>query len=371
MRPELHPACAAFPALPEEDLQELAADIRAKGLLEPITLTSDGLLLDGRCRWDACELAGTEPTTVVYNGDDPIGFVASKNRHRRHLSKSQMAMIIARLATLQHGSNRYKKVEAFTEGLYPQPEVNNHPRSLPDLAKAGGLSRSYIQFAKAVLDKGAPNVIAMVDSGQVRPSVAAEAARRHDRATQSNWTVDDVKKIGGAVINSYPSKQPKSATSKATKPKPSKIINPPYLKMEWPTEEEVDYPKRGSTVQEYDAFFRKYGRTPLYPKAIKEMHDADSLTSGLANVVRTLTHPHHPNPEEFFAYLDLLATHQREPGQTNGAQTDFVRKGRATLAMLEAALPKALKLLNELEAKLAARGKKTIPDQHGDQYASG
>jgi hypothetical protein len=133
------------------------------------------------------------------------------------------------------------------------------------------------------------------------------------------------------------------------------VINPPYLKMEWPTKEELDYPKDGSSVQEFDAFFAKYGRTPLHPKAIKEMLDADSLTSRLANAVRTMTHSSHPDPEQFFAYLDHLATHRRESDRTNGAQLDFAAKGRATLAMLEDALPKALALLHELQAKLAAR----------------
>jgi ParB-like chromosome segregation protein Spo0J len=355
MRPELHPACAAFPALPEEDLVALAADIRAKGLLEPITLTPDGLLLDGRCRWDACERESIEPRTVTYDGDDPVGFAASKNRHRRHLSKAQMVMIVARLSALQSGSNQHKRVGAFPEGSLLQLEANTFSKTQPELAEQSGLSRSYLQFAKVVLTKGEPNVIAMVESGQVRPSVAAEAVRRHDRATQAGWTVDDVERIGRAVINSYPSKQANPKAAKSAKPKPNKMINPPYLKMEWPTEEELDYPKPGSSVEEYDAFFRKYGRTPLWPKAIKEMQDADSLTSGLVHVVRNLTNSHHPDADQFFAHLDHLAMHKREPDKTNGAQTDFVRKGRETLAMLEAALPKALDLLHAMEAKLAAR----------------
>ena len=171
MRPELHPACAAFPAFPEEDLVALAADIRTKGLLEPITLTPDGLLLDGRCRWDACEREGIEPQTIVYDGDDPIGFVASKNRHRRHLSKIQMGMIMARLSSLPPWR---PKISSFAEATYPQTEGNTSQKRA-NLAKQSGISESYIGFAKTVLTKGEPNVIAMVDSGQVRPLVAAKA----------------------------------------------------------------------------------------------------------------------------------------------------------------------------------------------------
>lgn len=69
MKYQLHPACAAWPEMSPEALCELAADISANELHEPITMTPDGLLLDGRNRALACELAGVEPATVVYAGD--------------------------------------------------------------------------------------------------------------------------------------------------------------------------------------------------------------------------------------------------------------------------------------------------------------
>jgi ParB-like chromosome segregation protein Spo0J len=44
-----------------EELRELANDIAANGLRDPVTLTPDGLLLDGRNRALACETVGLEP----------------------------------------------------------------------------------------------------------------------------------------------------------------------------------------------------------------------------------------------------------------------------------------------------------------------
>ena len=69
MKYRLHPACSAWPEMHPGELRELAADIKANGLHEPLTLTPDGLLLDGRNRMLACEMAGVEPATVVYAGD--------------------------------------------------------------------------------------------------------------------------------------------------------------------------------------------------------------------------------------------------------------------------------------------------------------
>lgn len=67
----------------EEELAALAADIKARGLIETIVLL-DGCILDGRNRHRARELAGVEPRFEDYAGADPTGFVLSRNLHRRH-----------------------------------------------------------------------------------------------------------------------------------------------------------------------------------------------------------------------------------------------------------------------------------------------
>ncbi len=59
----VHPAAALFPLLNDEDLQDLADDIVEHSLQEPIVLTPDGTtIVDGRNRFQACRLAGVEPT---------------------------------------------------------------------------------------------------------------------------------------------------------------------------------------------------------------------------------------------------------------------------------------------------------------------
>ena len=53
-----HPACLAFPLLPDAALQELAEDVKLRGLLHPVVVFQ-GQVLDGRNRLAACETAGT------------------------------------------------------------------------------------------------------------------------------------------------------------------------------------------------------------------------------------------------------------------------------------------------------------------------
>lgn len=100
-----HPLADLFPLMQGREFDELVADIKAHGLREPIT-TLDGMILDGRNRWRACEAAGAEPRTCEYHGEDPLGWVVSLNLHRRHLDESQRAIVAAKIANLGDGQRK-------------------------------------------------------------------------------------------------------------------------------------------------------------------------------------------------------------------------------------------------------------------------
>lgn len=85
-RIEIHEICQVFPWLPEDEMVEFVASIKAVGLLKPITLFQ-GKILDGKIRYRACLEANVTPVFEEYEGDDPVGFVTSKNLYRAHISK--------------------------------------------------------------------------------------------------------------------------------------------------------------------------------------------------------------------------------------------------------------------------------------------
>jgi hypothetical protein len=89
-----HPAADVFPMLADDELNELADDIKGHGLVHPIVV-KDGLLIDGRNRREACRRAGVVPTTIELNGADPLAYIISTNIKRRHLNKGQQAMAVA------------------------------------------------------------------------------------------------------------------------------------------------------------------------------------------------------------------------------------------------------------------------------------
>src|SRR5712691_1194215 len=80
----VHPLAARWPLLDEEGLANLAADIKANGLSEPLMLDEEGRLVDGRNRLEACRRAGVEPRFLVLNGVSARAYIWSHNAQRRN-----------------------------------------------------------------------------------------------------------------------------------------------------------------------------------------------------------------------------------------------------------------------------------------------
>jgi len=86
-----HPAADAFPMMDGQRYSDLLEDIKKNGQIEPITIC-DGMILDGRNRYKACQEAGIEPKTREYKGD-PWCYAWSLNGQRRDLGQDQRYLI--------------------------------------------------------------------------------------------------------------------------------------------------------------------------------------------------------------------------------------------------------------------------------------
>lgn len=122
----VHPVAALFPMLAGEELDALAADIKANGLQQAVVV-KDGVLLDGRNRLAACEREGVEPTFREYEGDNPTAFIVSANLKRRHLTREQRDAVIVGLR--EQGMTLTKISEAV--GVSPQT-VMRATSEIPD-----------------------------------------------------------------------------------------------------------------------------------------------------------------------------------------------------------------------------------------------
>ena len=166
-----HPVAELFPLMQGREFDELVADIREHGLLEPIWLY-EGKILDGRNRFRACQVVGIEPETRCYEGGDPVGFVVSLNLTRRHLSESQRDMVAAKLANKpagnSTGNNQYKRNSANLQ--------SSKIMSVTDAAKLMNVSERSVYHAKKIQSKGIPELISKVEAGDIKVSIGADVA---------------------------------------------------------------------------------------------------------------------------------------------------------------------------------------------------
>jgi N6-adenosine-specific RNA methylase IME4 len=177
---KFHPLADLFPLLSEGELQELANDIRERGLLEPIQLL-DGMILDGRNRYAACMIARVEPVFVEFTEDDALGFVISKNIHRRHLNESQRAVVAAKIANMTHGGNR--KPESQEANLPLDPVVTQ------DIAADMlNVSARSIRSVKAI-ERDAPELIPQIESG----NITVHEAQKEIKAKRREKEVEAIK----------------------------------------------------------------------------------------------------------------------------------------------------------------------------------
>ncbi len=185
-----HPYADLFPMMAEPELRELAADIKANGLGEPVVLLM-GMILDGRNRFAACELAGVPVRTTEFDGDDALAFVLSKNLKRRHLTESQRAMLAADLANLSKGQNKPKTPQKREENAEDAPigASDGEPEtpviiaiSQPEAAKVVGASKRSTQRAAKVKEVGGEKLADEVRQG--RKTVAAAEREVKAKASQ-------------------------------------------------------------------------------------------------------------------------------------------------------------------------------------------
>jgi hypothetical protein len=104
----------------------------------------DSVLLDARNRCEARQRAGVEPHVAELNGMDPAAYVLSANVSRRHLTKSQRAMAVAKLYPEAPPVARDSKGRRLTKD---DPGKNERR----ELTSRGKSSDRYLQEPRVVL----------------------------------------------------------------------------------------------------------------------------------------------------------------------------------------------------------------------------
>jgi len=205
----IHPAADLFPMVEGDELRELCANIKERGLQQPIIVWRDGALLDGRNRLVACYHTNQEVVLETYGGDDPVQFSLSANLHRRHLNAGQRAFVALKVRELlqpaakeRHRqavieSNRVRANAPYSADLrFMEPHLNppapvlveqsakqaasEQRKTTAEAAKAVGASPRAVEQAARVA-KVAPDLLPKVQAGTMALDKAHREAQQRER----------------------------------------------------------------------------------------------------------------------------------------------------------------------------------------------
>ncbi|MDV3129099.1 ParB N-terminal domain-containing protein [Mycobacterium sp. 21AC1] len=180
----VHPAAEIFPMMSDAEIDELAQDIKANGLQVPIVVAytdescTSTVVIDGRNRLKACQLAGVSPVTELFSPafkDDLVPLILSLNVHRRHLTSEQKRTILAasikaepELSDRQH-AKRAKASDKTAGAVRRELESTAEIPQLDKRVGGDGRTRSKASLAERIA------------SGELTPqprNTAADKARR-------------------------------------------------------------------------------------------------------------------------------------------------------------------------------------------------
>jgi len=190
---EIHEFANCIPKMTEDEFKRLKDDIKGLGVLEPIILLN-GKILDGRHRYRAClELSQEKGFEEIecpvreMNNLSPNDIVAAMNVFRRHLTPSQIAMVMEALkepflkeAKFRQQTGGGDKKSEKVKSVKPKSgeAISKGKETSEILAEKGGISKGTMQAALTVGKHGTPEEKNAVIDGEISVSRQADQIKK-------------------------------------------------------------------------------------------------------------------------------------------------------------------------------------------------
>jgi hypothetical protein len=201
-RLQLHSACKLFPELAEDELEQLAQDIKANGLRNPVVLL-DGKILDGRNRFTACKMAGVQPRFTEWNGQgSPVEWVISQNLMRRHLTASQRAVVAHDLLPLLEKEAKERQRMSRGRGKKVAKScatLSSNGKASEAAARITRTNARYVEMVKEI-SRSVPELLDRVRSGSMTVAeaqriAASEVRRNGHHRKHGKAKADDAERV--------------------------------------------------------------------------------------------------------------------------------------------------------------------------------
>jgi N6-adenosine-specific RNA methylase IME4 len=174
-----------LPPLDGNTRTALGEDIRKRGIVEPLEITAEGIVLNGRERLAAAaHLKLAELPVRIVAPADEVEHIILAALQRRHLSASQRAVLALEL-------DRYRELkesarERQLQNLNKEPEGEVLPprgKTRDHVARWAGVSARTVQDA-ATVQQHDPDLFARIKAGELAADLAARKVRRALRDAQ-------------------------------------------------------------------------------------------------------------------------------------------------------------------------------------------
>jgi N6-adenosine-specific RNA methylase IME4 len=186
LRPHKH---TQLPPLDEQTRAALVADVDKRGIIEPLEITAEGTVLNGRERLAvAAHLKLAELPVRIVTPADEVEHIILGALQRRHLSASQRAALALEL-------DRYRELQESgrsrqLQNLNKDPEVEVLPprgKTRDHVARWAGVSARTVQDA-ATVQQHDPDLFLRIKAGELAADLAARRVRRALRDAQLGET---------------------------------------------------------------------------------------------------------------------------------------------------------------------------------------
>lgn len=170
------------PALTPSEYQALKESISSEGLIYPILVNRQGIVLDGHHRLRACRELGirlTEQNMVVKDFGAPLEegrFVITANLRRRHLNDFQKAELGYALLQIEREKARLRQLSTLKQGdKLPSTSIKANGedtgKAAVIVAKEVGLSRPTFERSISIIERAPERLKEKLRAGEI--SIAA------------------------------------------------------------------------------------------------------------------------------------------------------------------------------------------------------
>lgn len=188
------------PVVEDDDLRDLADSIRAQGILQPLIVTPDGLLIAGHRRLAAAALAGCDTVPCIERDLVPAAQIATmivENSHRRDLEPLRLAAAYQ----LLHDSGMADADIGQMVGKHPSwigqyrkllslPEVAREPLAAGAISPTVGIALTRFAAKPEILDRLVSDVRRYGLSANAINSLNEDGVLRRRNARVPQHTID-------------------------------------------------------------------------------------------------------------------------------------------------------------------------------------